>query len=193
MQLKPRDTQTQVKHFILEEYLKTWGGIIINGLRRSAARARARGRSFELHLVYVDCFAYCGRYLGDRTDLLLGNENVVFGSPIIGIQSLDALKQFGNKAGIKVRTNAVLTEIIPDTYDSLLESLNMAGFGKRVRTTGNLDLLKDGEVVARNTDYLHLLPEILHKEQLLPLPARHIRSNWNSAQIRGGNSTPIPR
>jgi hypothetical protein len=29
MELKPRDTQTQVKHTILSKYLGTWGGIIL--------------------------------------------------------------------------------------------------------------------------------------------------------------------
>jgi hypothetical protein len=35
---KWRDTQTKIKHKILEKYLGTWSGIILNGLRQVAGK-----------------------------------------------------------------------------------------------------------------------------------------------------------
>ncbi len=54
--VKPRSTQTKVKHTILEKYLKAWGGIIVNGLRSDRVK--------EVHFVFVDCNASNGRYNG---------------------------------------------------------------------------------------------------------------------------------
>jgi hypothetical protein len=58
-EIKPRSTQTKVKHTFLKDYLKSWGGIIINGWRRNPNL---------LHLVYIDCNASFGRYSGELED-----------------------------------------------------------------------------------------------------------------------------
>lgn len=91
MQLKSRDTQTEVKHQILSKYLDTWGGIILNpGMRSRFKQSRKRS---DLHFVYVDCFSYVGRYAGDKHR----SEEVVFGSPVIGIRCLDKLAESAKK------------------------------------------------------------------------------------------------
>ena len=81
--LRYRNTQTNVKHEILAKYLDTWGGIIVNGLRNAK-----RQRLWQF--VYIDCFSYKGKYLGDMEDALRHKATVepVYGSPIIGIQAL---------------------------------------------------------------------------------------------------------
>src|SRR5690348_12599267 len=99
MALKQRDTQTEVKHRILSEYLDAWAGIITNGLARQAALVQARGGSFRCRLMYVDGFAHKGRYDGDRTEVLRkGAPDVpTWGSPILGIKALDRVKDHAHK------------------------------------------------------------------------------------------------
>src|SRR3972149_2678968 len=112
MDLKQRDTQTQVKHMILARYLDTWGGIVFNALRSKAKEVQSNGRSFDLHFVYVDCFAYRGRYSGDSQDILQNpSTDPVNGSPIIRIRALDKLLDFARReAGINLRVNTILVE-----------------------------------------------------------------------------------
>ena len=43
MSLKPRDTQTQVKHLILDQYLNAWGGIILHSQARLGGKAPRAG------------------------------------------------------------------------------------------------------------------------------------------------------
>ncbi len=64
--VKPRSTQTKVKHTILEKYLKAWGGIIFNGLRGVRVQ--------EVHFIYVDCNASYGRYNGELEDSVVNRE-----------------------------------------------------------------------------------------------------------------------
>jgi len=91
--LKPRNTQTKVKHEILSSYLDVWGGIIINGSINSK-------RKVQRHFVYVDCFSYLGKYSGEKEDGFQNKSpNTVYGSPIIGIMALDRLIMHAQKMG----------------------------------------------------------------------------------------------
>jgi hypothetical protein len=88
--IKPRPTQTKVKHTILEKYLGAWGGIIINGLSQHA--------SATIHLVYIDCHASYGRYNGEMEDHATRRDaQPIFGSPIIGVKALDTLAAWAKK------------------------------------------------------------------------------------------------
>jgi three-Cys-motif partner protein len=155
--LQPRNTQTQVKHQILEEYLIAWGGIIIHGVRRAAQKALSYGRPFRVHLVYVDGFAGCGRYAGDHSVLLTEpRSDIVFGSPIIGIRALDRLKPLAKRYGLDVTTNAILIERDNTRYQSLQQSLELADLRARIRQTHKLDTLTDGEIATLNGDFCAL-------------------------------------
>lgn len=162
MELEPRDTQTQIKHMILAKYMDTWGGIVFNALRSTAQRVQ-RHKKFDLHFVYMDCFAYKGRYSGNRQDILLNYPpQDVFGSPIIGIRALDKLADFAQKeARIDLRINAVLVEREAEHFDVLLESLSLAKLGHRVRRTLDFSRLLPGEIAVVHGDSIALEESLL--------------------------------
>src|SRR5260370_35592475 len=101
--VEPRPTQTKVKNTILENYLKAWGGIIINGLNK---------RLRDLHLGYIDCNASYGRFNGELEDTLTNRQTQpIFGSPIIGIKELDSLAGWAETTyGGRERTNSIVFE-----------------------------------------------------------------------------------
>jgi three-Cys-motif partner protein len=139
-----RPTQTKVKHLILERYLHTWGGIIINGLRQ---KARKIGHTFQLHFVYVDCNAASGRYKCEQEDDQRDNPpGPVFGSPIIGITALDELATYAKNEGIKVRRNVILIEKDQTALSELQETLKMKHLDTRVQETQDVDPLEDGQI-----------------------------------------------
>src|SRR5712691_2729438 len=123
--VEPRPTQTKVKHTILENYLKAWGGIIVNGLNK---------RLRDLHLVYIDCNASYGRFNGELEDTLSARQaKTIYGSPIIGIQELDSLASWAEATyGGRVRTNSILFENDSQIFAELQRSLDMAGLTARV-------------------------------------------------------------
>lgn len=137
--VEPRPTQTKVKHTILENYLKAWGGIIINGLNK---------RLRDLHLVYIDCNASYGRFNGELEDTLTNRQTQpIYGSPIIGIQELDSLASWAETTyGVRVRTNSILFENDTQIFADLKQSLEMAGLTSRVRESSDFFSLRDGEV-----------------------------------------------
>lgn len=162
-ELKPRDTQTRVKHLILAEYLDAWSGIIVHGLRSHAQKARNLGKPFKIHLVYVDGFAGCGMYGGDHGDLLLQRTDCpVFGSPIIGVQGLDKIKRFAwENYGLHAETNAILVEIDSTSFKTLCQSLKLAGLSDRIKTTARFELLRDGEIAVLNYDFHEVVERAL--------------------------------
>jgi three-Cys-motif partner protein len=137
--IKPRHPQTRVKHSILEKYLHSWGSIIINGLRNQPN---------PLHFVYIDCNASYGRYAGELRDSF-GEQtsSPVFGSPIIGIRTLDSLATWAKATyGKRVLTNAILIEKDPKIFSELKRSLSLANLLQRTQETESFLTLKDTEV-----------------------------------------------
>jgi three-Cys-motif partner protein len=128
--------------------MKAWGGIILGGLRKTAARMQSEGKSFDLHFIYVDCNASGGRFNGELEDTVGDRPKTpVFGSAIIGTRVLDELKADAyNKVGIALRTNTILIEKDREEYEALLESLEMAGLSARVKIGDDFTALKDGEI-----------------------------------------------
>ncbi len=162
----PRPTQSKIKHTILDNYLKSWGGIILHGLRGEAARRRALGQPFSVHFTYVDCFSSWGRFLGEQEDAVAGRlRTPVFGSPIIGVQALDSLVDFAAKQGISLRTTAILVEKMPAEYQELQRSLSMAGLSARVRATDDFRSLADGQIAVVQADSLVLAPRLIQYTQ----------------------------
>ncbi len=167
MVLKMRDTQTEVKHRILSDYLGAWAGIITSGLARQAAAITARGIPFRCRLMYVDGFAHKGRYAGDTAEVLRkGAPNTpTWGSPILGIQALDRVKEHALKTyGLAVETVAVLSEIEAENFQDLKESLELAGLDGRLV----FDLpqsLADGQIVAIHGDFLKHLDAVVRLAQ----------------------------
>ncbi len=141
-----RNTQTRVKHEILSKYLDTWGGIIVNSLS-------TKKHSYPYHFVYVDCFSFSGKYVGESEDVVRGRTpSPVYGSPIIGIRALDKLSQYAKKMGVRISTNTILIEREKPIYENLLRTLQEAKFDKRVRKTDNFTALKSGEIALINAD-----------------------------------------
>lgn len=162
MEIEARNTQTRVKHAILSKYMATWGQIIINGLRSQSRLRKSLGRKFDLHFVYVDCFAYLGRYAGEQEDVIQGRlTQPVFGSPIIGIQVLDGLADYARGAGLELRTNTILIEQNPKILGGLLETLRIAGFGQRVKETTNFKDLLDKGIATVSGDAIALSKDLL--------------------------------
>ena len=164
--MKSRPLQTKVKHQILAEYIAAWGGIIVNGATRHAAMAQERGSAFEVHLIYVDANAFAGRYAGEQGDETAGRvPTAVYGSPIIGIQTLDEIVGWAATRGVKVRTNTILIEIDTRTLAELRTSLTMAGLAARARVTNDFAQLADGEIALVHADCVTAMPSVIKYTQ----------------------------
>ena len=151
--ISSRSVQTKVKHRLLEKYIGNWGGIILNGLSNKIT---------DTHFVYVDCNSSFGRYEGEEDDL--GNYDrklVAYGSPIIGIRSLDKLIQFAQKKNINLRTNAILIEILSNRYTELKKSLKMAGYENRIKETSDFNSLQNHEIALVCCDATELTDSLI--------------------------------
>ncbi|NLX10481.1 MAG: three-Cys-motif partner protein TcmP [Chloroflexi bacterium] len=155
--LSPRDTQTIVKHEILESYLTRWGNIIINGLRGPYLKARNRGGSFRVRFVYVDCFAHKGRYSAGRN-----TRDIVPGSPLIGISELEKVSESARTtAGFTPEVFAILIEKDKSIYQDLLDTLEWAGLANRIRETSDFSTLRSGEIATVCGDYRDFAADLL--------------------------------
>jgi three-Cys-motif partner protein len=145
--LQYRSTQTQVKHEILARYLDAWGGIIINGLCHAKHQ-----RVWQF--VYVDCFAYKGKYAGDQENIFRHDATTgpVYGSPIIGLRALDKLAAYATSLGIQVVTNTVLIEKDPANYRDLHDTLQECGLSGRIQETLKFSSLDNGEIAMVRDD-----------------------------------------
>ena len=155
--LDPRHTQTRVKHEILSRYLDTWGGIIVGGLTKAR-------RPSEWHFVYVDCFSSFGKYAGEKEDTYKNSNPIseVEGSPFIGIKALDRLLSHAQqKMGVKIRVNTILIEKNKKTYEGLLENLQKAGYGDRLKKTNDFHSLDRGQIAVVNDDSTLLANDLL--------------------------------
>jgi len=157
MPLKFRDTQTQVKHIILSDYLDAWAGFIINGLSWRAKEMASRGIPFRCRLMYVDGFAHKGRYAGDTGEVLRkGIANTpTWGSPILGILALDRAREFAQRMhGLRVEIAAVLSELESETFRDLEESIALAGLSQRLILNPEKLAPSDGDIIAIQGDCL---------------------------------------
>jgi three-Cys-motif partner protein len=155
-ELKPRNTQTKVKHEILSRYLDRWGGIIVGGLS-SASKHR------DWHFVYVDCFSFSGKYAGEKEDSFQNTEKkTIYGSPIIGINALDRLSSHAEKKmGVNIRVNTILVEEHKGTYKGLKETVQEAGFSHRIKETRDFQSLSNGQIALVNNDAISIADELL--------------------------------
>jgi three-Cys-motif partner protein len=153
--LKIRDTQTRVKHEILQEYLEKWGYIICEGLRGTFRKRESRGKPFKIKFVYIDCFSYTGRYQEQ-------NGTIVFGSPIIGIQALSKLRDYARAhIGFSPDIISILIEKERREYDALLETLNTHNYGPRIKTTTDFSSLGNEEIAVVRGDFHNYLNKLL--------------------------------
>ena len=155
-ELEPRNTQTRVKHEILSRYLDTWGGIIVGGLTKAR-------KPLDWHFVYVDCFSYLGKYSKEKEDTYYNQDSEsIEGSPLIGIKALDKLLDHArNKMGVRIRVNSILIEKDKKTYNGLLENLQEAGYGHRIRKTKDFHSLADNQIAIVNDDATLLADELV--------------------------------
>ena len=123
MPFRARPAQTRVKHEIVREYSGAWAGIIVNGVSKLPA---AQQSGFVLNLVYVEGFAGFGRYDGDMDRP--GDRTPVWGSPVIGLQGLEAASDAGRKRGIAVQVTGILVDLNGQgQIQELEENLRAAG------------------------------------------------------------------
>jgi len=185
--LGKRDTQTQVKHLVLSNYLGAWAGIIVNGLAKTAQSQLSQGRPFQVQFLYVDGFSHKGLYLGDTADLLLGASanGSVWGSPVVGIQELDRARAFALKTyGFNLDVRAVLVEERKEHFDDLQESLKLAGFGDRIITNPVKLLPPSGYVTTIQGDFLQSVDKLI--------AATAIGYNWTFLFLDPWGPTGIP-
>lgn len=158
-----RPIQTKVKHIILERYLKAWGGIIINGSRYGIQKARQKGvQNAGLHFIYVDCFAGCGQYMGELEDQEKGLPlTPVSGSPIIGIEALDGLVEYGSKEGVPVRVTTILIESSANNYNSLKSLLIEKGLSDRIHESIDFANLPNKGIALVHNDSTNLADNLL--------------------------------
>lgn len=115
-----RPPQTKVKHTILARYLAAWGGIILSWRRRQQPSKRYG----HLHFVYVDCHPSSGTYQGDLDEVMQGKPlTLIPWSPLLGIRSLDGLKQQALRDDLAVQVNAILIEEHPERASALWAAL----------------------------------------------------------------------
>lgn len=156
--LEARNTQTKVKHEILEKYANRWASIIVQGLKKAYDRrhGQAYEDAFSVNLTYVDCFAHTGRYQ-DSKDPRGWTE----GSPLIGINALHAIQAYAKaKIGFEPNIRVVLFEVENAYYQALQESLVQAGFSAQITTSSHLSLLPAGQIAVINDDYRKHLAEL---------------------------------
>lgn len=161
-ELKRRKIQSKVKHEILSEYMEKWWSIISTGLARYYRAYGHRMGAFRARFVYVDYFAYSGVYAPE-------NGKLVYGSPVIGVRSLDKLKTHMLKtAGLEPFTAAILIEEDPETYDQLIATLNGVGFGDRIRQIKHIKGLSNGDIVVikgDSSEYVDQILEFINEEE----------------------------
>lgn len=146
--LKPRKTQTRVKHEILDSYLRKWGYIISKGIRNTFKKLESQGRPFQIRFAYIDCFSSTGLYAPEDQ-----SDKPVYGSPVIGIQALEHIRDYArDKIGFTPDIVSILFERERKRYDALLKTLDMAGYGPIVRQTKNFFGLNSGEIATVNGD-----------------------------------------
>jgi three-Cys-motif partner protein len=161
MAIKPRQPQTKVKHTILENYLKGWVGIIYKGVLKYA-----QNPSMELHFVYVDCNAYTGRYEGEaEEESSPEKQEIVFGSPIIAIKTLDALVKGLTKDKLSTKMTYILVEADDKHYLELKKSLDLAGLLHRSKETQQFESLKNGEIALLKGDSTEIYKDLLKYTQ----------------------------
>jgi three-Cys-motif partner protein len=120
------------------------------------------GRQLKHHFVYVDCFAYVGRYSGNTKDFFLERETgPVAGSPIIGIRALDELTGMARKYDIDLRVNAILVERDSKVFSGLLQTLSYEGLTERVKETTDFSNLNPGEIAVVKGDSTQLADKLL--------------------------------
>ncbi|MDE0125823.1 MAG: three-Cys-motif partner protein TcmP [Bryobacterales bacterium] len=148
MPFPARPAQTRVKHEIVRQYSGAWAGIIVNGVV-PAARRRV---GFVLDLVYLEGFAGFGRYLGDMNQP--DDRTAVWGSPVIGLQQLEAVSNVGSERGITVRVTGILVDLNRDgQIEELKENLLAAGIETPITCLQNASGIRKGRVNLISGDF----------------------------------------
>ncbi len=153
---KARAIQTEVKHLILRDYIGAWGGIILGGISRKSVR--------DVHFVYVDANAYRGWYPGDQSDGISQTKGVVvYGSPIIGVESFDELVSFAQKTySIRLRINAILVEKETVIFRELIETMRQKGYdGRLIINPGSLASLTDKQIAVIHGDSTAIIDRLV--------------------------------
>ena len=175
----PRPVQTQVKHTILEQYLKSWGGIILNGLRGIATQKR-----INTEFVYVDGFASVGRYDGETSDAVAAHPGpTVWGSPIIGVHTVDMLERMADNYHIGFKATYILIEENRLAHSELLKSLERAGLSSRIKLNPLLSSLRAGDIAVFNADARQMSNDLVGYTQRRYCKAFYFLDPWGCKGI----------
>jgi three-Cys-motif partner protein len=150
---KPRPLQTKLKHTILHEYLQSWYSIILFGLRSTASKTQG----FQANFLYIDTCAGAGRYAGDSD----GSSATVFGSPVIGANSILSLNSGFHPSKVPATGSAILIEKDASQYAELLRSLALAGLTPRVKEVTKPERPTGSVIQCLQKDWLDVIPDLV--------------------------------
>lgn len=102
--------------------------------------------------VYVDAFASSGIYAGEAHERQSGRAGPVHGSPVIGIEALDAM-HVQPECGRPIQTYAILVERDPTCYAKLLETLRERGWADRILEHPDPITFVPGGIALFNMDF----------------------------------------
>ena len=163
---RSRPTQTRIKHELLDRYLSVWGRIILNGVKKQALEARTQGRTYDIHLVYVDTNAFTGRYDGEMAEDAARRElSIVYGSAVIGVKALERLAEFAISEGFSIRTNAILIEKDRQNFHALCRTLDEVGYKDLLHETTQFKLLEPNEIAVIHGDWTSIVDELVRYTQ----------------------------
>ncbi len=158
-----RDAQNRGKHTILRRYAGAWAGIILNGLYGLWVKAPEwRRASFDAHLIYVDGFAGEGKYKRDADQpAKVRPTQPIWGSPIIGMQEIEAQAESFRAKGMPVRITGVINTKEAAEYKVLLQSLADARLLTPVVRATEFNPEGYGRIHVFNEDFRDLVPELM--------------------------------
>jgi three-Cys-motif partner protein len=159
--VEPRHVPTKIKHTILREYLKRWGGIILTGMKH--AQDRNPQKTLGIHLVYVDCFSSFGWYDGEIEEVERGlTKSFVAGSPLIGIETLEGLRPKARTYGVNLTINYICVESSRNRYNELVETLHRKGYTNTIYDVSALGTLTDGGIAAFHANAIDMRSDLIN-------------------------------
>ena len=152
MSFDERNSQTRIKHLILQEYAGAWSSIIGFGLRGLAMKARAAGKPFPLRMAYLDGFSWKGRYAKD-SDQPIGTEPI-WGSPILAMLALErSLTGLAANNPFATQLTGICVEQDRATYQALVTNICSAGLQTPINEASAFTSEAHGTVSLINGDF----------------------------------------
>lgn len=147
MALGVRESQTRIKHLILQGYVRSWANIIgsSNSLRLQAEKQASQGRPLKLQMAYLDGYSFSGKY--DRDADQEPTDEPIWGSPIFAIKSLEGtLTSLATKLPIVTELTALCIEQDPVVFEALQANMTLAQVRTKVEVAERFSKAHHGRV-----------------------------------------------